>query len=166
MSNTDQPHCPDLEKGQIIPAFTLPGADGMPHSPWDYKQRDHLLLLFLHSSITSETCALLRIYAQHYADFRAEQCAILAITPDPVFINLQTQEKLRLPFPLVSDVQGKTISRYTQWNADTHTLIPSVILANRYNALYEQQSSEDITQLPELQDTLASLNYLNLLCTP
>lgn len=38
---------PLLESGQIIPAFTLPGADGMPHSPWDYKQREHLILLFL-----------------------------------------------------------------------------------------------------------------------
>jgi hypothetical protein len=36
MTNVNQP----LKKpGQIIPAFTLPGADGMPHSPWDYKQR-------------------------------------------------------------------------------------------------------------------------------
>src|SRR5581483_3100790 len=30
---------PLLETGQIIPAFTLPGADGMPYSPWAYKQR-------------------------------------------------------------------------------------------------------------------------------
>lgn len=38
---------PLLEHDSIIPAFSLPGPDGMPHSPWDYKQRENLVLLFL-----------------------------------------------------------------------------------------------------------------------
>jgi hypothetical protein len=40
--------CPYLERGQIIPALSLPGTDGMPHNPWDYNQREHLLLIFCH----------------------------------------------------------------------------------------------------------------------
>ena len=57
MTHTNQP--PHLEVGQIIPAFSLPGADGMPHSPWDYKQRQNLILLFLSSTSSSETRSLL-----------------------------------------------------------------------------------------------------------
>src|SRR5438132_12888541 len=100
MSNTNQQHHPQLEPGQLIPAFTLPGADGMPHSPWDYKQREHLVLLIIRSSTTGESRGLLRAFAQRYADFREEECAILAISPDTVITNLQTQEVLHLPFAL------------------------------------------------------------------
>src|SRR6266571_3753145 len=72
-----------LEKDQIIPAFTLPGGDGMPHSPWDYKQREHLIVLFTPGVKTSEGRALLTAYGEHYKDFREEACSILAITADP-----------------------------------------------------------------------------------
>lgn len=166
MSNTKQPHSPVLETGQIIPAFTLPGADGMPHSPWDYKQRDHLLLLFMPGIAASEVRTLLRTYAQHYTKFREEECALLAITPDPVFSNLQAQEELRLPFSLLSDAQGKVIARYTQWDADAHTLSPCIVQADRYSALYQRWITNSITELPAIQDLLDNLQYLNKLCTP
>ena|SRR5690348_17482914 len=68
-----------LEKDQIIPAFTLPGGDGMPHSPWDYKQRENLIVLFTPDIKTDEGRALLTTYAQYYKDFREEACSILAI---------------------------------------------------------------------------------------
>ncbi|HYX48945.1 MAG TPA: redoxin domain-containing protein, partial [Ktedonobacteraceae bacterium] len=91
MTNTNQSL---LESGQIIPAFSLPGADGMPHSPWDYKQRQHLILLFLCSTSSSETRGLLRTFAKAYSAIRAEQCSILAIAPDKVLDILLTQDEL------------------------------------------------------------------------
>ncbi len=96
-----------LEAGQIIPAFTLPGADGMPYSPWDYKQREHLVLLFTRGTAASETRGLLRAFAQAYKTLREEVCAILAITPDTVIVNLHMQESLNLPFPLLARPQGR-----------------------------------------------------------
>src|SRR5260370_37773232 len=94
MTNTNKPL---LELGQIIPAFTLPGADGMPHSPWDYQQRQHLILLFTRSTSSSESRGLLRSFAKEYSAFREEQCSILGISPDTVFANLHVQEELQLP---------------------------------------------------------------------
>ena len=166
MPDTDQPCCPGLKHGQIIPAFTLPGADGMPHSPWHYKQREHLLLLFLPDIITNTTQDLLRTYTQHYSDFREENCVVLAITAEPVIVNLQVQEILHLPFPLLSDVQSTVISRYTRWDDTTRRLTPSTILADRYGALYQQWQAEHTAELPPIRELLETLVYLNSLCTP
>lgn len=165
MANTDRPFSSGLTRGQIIPAFTLPGADGMPHSPWDYKQRSHLILLFT-STATDEGRALLRTFAQSYATLREEQCALLAITAEPVITNLQAQETLQLPFPLLSDAQGQVIARYTHWDATTHTLTPGIFLADRYSALYEQWIAEHEGEQPPLSELVATLQYLNRLCTP
>jgi peroxiredoxin len=157
---------PALEPGQIIPAFSLPGPDGMPHSPWDYKQREHLILLFVQSATASEGQSLLQDFARKYTEFREEMCAILAITADPVIISLQAQEELRLPFPLLSDPQGNVIARYTNWDSTTRRLLPSIVLADRYGALYQQGTAEKEAELPTITELLESLQYLNKLCTP
>ena len=163
MTNTNQPL---LESGQIIPAFTLPGADGMPHSPWDYKQRQHLILLFTHRTSSSETRSLLHTFAKEYSAFREEQCSILAISPDTVLTNLHTQDELHLPYPLLADPKGEVISRYTLWDATTGRLNPSIVLADRYNALYQHWVAESEVNLPIIEELLESVRYLNKLCTP
>lgn len=163
MSHTAQP---PLETGQIIPAFTLPGADGMPYSPWAYKQREHLLLLFTRSTTTSETRGLLRAFANEYKAFREEACAILVISSDTVLVQLQTQEALHLPFPLLADPKGEVISRYTHWEAASKEITPSIVLADRYNALYQQWTADEEAALSTIAEILTSLEYINKLCTP
>ncbi len=157
---------PVLEQDTIIPAFSLPGPDGMPHSPWDYKQRENLVLLFPKSTTTSEGRGLLRAFAQHFRDFRAENCAILAITADTVLANLEVQEALHLPFPLLANPEGGVIMRYTTWDGTQRKVRPCIVLANRYNALYQQWLAERESDLPSIEELLESLRYLNSLCTP
>lgn len=162
---------PLLEKGQIIPTFTLPGNDNLPHSPWDYKQREHLLLLFVRSSQDTAARSLLQLFARHYKDFREEQCSLLAITTDPVIENMRAQEQLHLPYPLLSDTQGTAIARYTLWDRAQSIFYPCAILADRYNALYQQWLAAEPAvpgerALPSPDELLASLRYLNHLCTP
>jgi peroxiredoxin len=166
MPDTQNTNQPKLEVGQIIPAFTLPGADGMPYSPWTYKQREHLLLLFTRSTISSETRGILRAFAGEYKAFREETCAILAISPDTVITHVETQEALHLPFPLLADPKGEVISRYTRWNSASKEVTPSFVLADRYGALYQQWTTENEADLPPIAELLASLEYMNKLCTP
>ncbi len=166
MSDTNQPFQPLIETGQIIPTFTLPGSDGMPHSPWTYKQREHLLLLFTRSTTDSETRGLLRAFAREYKSFREEECALLAISPDIVFVNLQAQEELNPPFPLLADPKGEVISRYTRWDGATRMVMPSIVLADRYGALYQQWIEEREADLVSIEEILEVLRYLNRLCTP
>jgi peroxiredoxin len=155
-----------LEIGTIIPAFTLPGADSMPHSPWTYKQREHLILLFTRNTTSSETRGLLKAFAHECKALREESCALLAITPATVIANLQLQEELALPYPLLADPRGEVIAKYTQWDASSRELRPSIVLADRYNALYQQWTAEHEADLPGFEELLESLRYLNKLCTP
>jgi peroxiredoxin len=154
-----------MERGQIIPAFSLPGTDGMPHSPWDYKQREHLLLIFCHGT-TQKGQDLLQTFAQYYRALREERCALLAITTDPVITNAQTRAELHLPFPLLADVNRQAIQRYTYSDAHSTQFKPCIVLSDRYNALYERWIELDEMDLPASTAILAALQYLNNLCTP
>lgn len=164
--STSSSYVPKLHPEEILPAFTLPGADGMPHSPWNYKQREHLVLLFMRSATSNETRGLLRAFAQQYTAFREEYCAILAITPATVIANLAVQEELNLPFPLLADPSGNVTTRYTYRDGTNGTIIPCSVLADRYNAVYRQWVAEQEANLPPIEELLASLQYINKLCTP
>ena len=153
-----------LERGQIIPAFSLSGNDGMPHSPWDYKQREHLLLIFCDAT-TQQGSTLLQTFAQYYRALREESCAVLAITANPVITNSQISEELHLPFPLLADVNRRVIQRYTDYDAYSNQFKPCIVLADRYNALYERWIEFDGKDLPTSTEILASLQYMNNLCS-
>ena len=157
---------PHFERDAIIPAFILPGPDGTPHSPWDYKQRENLLIVITRSVTTHESRELLRFFAQHASTLREEMCAILALSPDTVITNLEAQENLHLPFPLLADPTGKVISYYTQWNTVHRTLTPSMILANRYNAFYQRWTLEREGEAQPIAEIIDALHYLNNLCVP
>jgi peroxiredoxin len=167
---------PRLVAGQIIPAFELPGADGMPYSPWTYKQRENLVLIFLQKPTTEPARHLLSAFAREYKTFREENCAILAITATNVFTNLLLLETIpdgrnelgpyTLQFPLLADPNGEVIARYTRWDRTNKTLAPSIVLADRYNALYQQWIAEREEDLPSIKEILEDLRYLNGLCTP
>jgi peroxiredoxin len=160
----DKSSCPQLERGQIIPAFSLPGTDGMPHSPWDYKQREHLLLIFCDGT-TQQGHTLLQTCAQHYRALRKENCALLAITAHPVITNVQLSEELHLPFPLLADVNQRTIQRYTYCDAHSSQFKTCIVLADRYNALYECWIESNEKDLPTSTEILASLQYMNNQCS-
>lgn len=157
---------PFLRTGEIIPAFSLPGADGMPHSPWDYKQREHLVILLVTSFSDSEASGVSKEFKRQYRRFREEDCAVVGIAADPVIEHVRIQEKLQLPFPLLADPQGEVIARYTYWDSKMHSATPSLVLADRYGALYAQWIAEHEAELPPIEELLKDLDYLNKLCTP
>lgn len=161
---SEQPQ-PLLQAGTLVPAFSLPGADGMPHSPWDYKQREHLLIVVLSSTGTSEARGVLRELKQQYRVLREEECAVLALTADTVIGHLSAQEELQLPFALLADPQGTVIARYTYWDAQARLAQPTLVLANRYGVLIKQWITEREADLPPLALVLEDLQYLNRLCT-
>lgn len=159
-------HQPFLRMGEVIPAFSLPGADGMPHSPWDYKQREHLILILLAKATSSEAHGILREFKRRYRDLREEECAVLVLTTETVMTHLRVQEELQLPFALLADPQGEAMARYTYRDSATGRPLSSIVLANRYGAFYAQWIAEHEAELPSIDVLLEDLQYMNKLCTP
>jgi peroxiredoxin len=163
MSEQFQPFLPLRE---VVPAFVLPGPDGMPHGPWDYKQRENLALLFLSSATTDEARTLLSEWKQQYRTLRVEGCAVLVVTADPVIVHTQVQEELQLPFPLLADPRYSVLERYTRRDEASGVFLPSVALTNRFGVLQAQWIAEYAAMLPGMQVLLEELRYLNNLCNP
>ena len=77
-----------------------------------------------------------------------------------------TQSELHLPYPLLADPKGEVFSQYTRRDSTMDYYYPCLVLADRYNALYQQWIAEREADLPRIDELLDSLQYLNKLCTP
>ena len=71
-----------------------------------------------------------------------------------------------MPFPLLADPKGEVIGRYTGWDAEKRLVMPSIVLADRYGALFRQWVGEKEENLVSIEEILETLRYLNRLCTP
>jgi hypothetical protein len=61
---------------------------------------------------------------------------------------------------LLADPMGEVIGRYTGWDAEKRVVLPSIVLADRYGALFRQwvEKEEELVGIEEILETLRYLN--------
>jgi peroxiredoxin len=153
-----------IDAGEMLPLFTLPAADGRLVSLWSYKQREQVVLLLLPDLVSADARRLLRAYSAAYPDFRAEKTEVLALLPlAPEQLALE-QARLSVLFPLLADATGETLKRLASWDAASQTPEPTVLVADRYGALYTRYSAPEAADLPAPDEVLKDLEYIAIQC--
>ncbi len=98
--------------GEPAPEFELPSSTGETVRLSDFRRKSEVVLFFYpkdHSpACTMEACAF-RDSHQAFRDFGAE---VIGISADPADSHRRFVERLRLPFLLLSDVDGSVQTRY------------------------------------------------------
>lgn len=103
-----------IKVGQKAPNFTLPDQDGKMHSLSDYLGKKVLLYFYPKDDTpgcTTEACN----FRDGYEEFKKMGLVILGVSKDAVKSHKRFAEKFSLPFPLLSDEEGKVIERYGSW---------------------------------------------------
>lgn len=104
-----------------LPTFHLPDVHGHEISLWDYKQQQPVVLVFCNADCE----AILRSFAESYAEYRDAGAEVLAIVPQPPPADSPW------PFPVLIDVGGRISARYVE-NA------PAVLVLDSYNTLHQR----------------------------
>ena len=55
---------------------------------------------------------------------------------------------------------------YAGWDAENRVVMPSIVLADRYGALFRQWVEEKEESLVGIEEILETLRYMNRLCRP
>ena len=103
-----------LEVGTKAPAFTLPDKDGNPVSLSDYLGKKVVLYFYPKDSTpgcTAEACSL----RDGLDDLVAAGYAVVGVSADSTASHRRFKEKQGLNFPLVADVERKTIEAFGAW---------------------------------------------------
>ncbi len=149
--------------GEALPYFELPGSQNGPLSPWRFKGRRNLVLVFTGDDECEPCRQLLRGFAQRYRDFVAEEAEVLGVVPVSRSRAQQMAQTLGLPFPLLADEDGSVRLRYgAQGGGD---LVGVVYVADRFGELHERWLVEPgQPSLPVADEALARLRFLEIQC--
>ena len=96
------------------PQFSLEDQNGKVHSLKDYLGKKVLLYFYPKDDTpgcTTEACS----FRDNYKALSASGLVVLGMSKDSVKSHKKFAEKFELPFPLLSDTDGKTCEAYGVW---------------------------------------------------
>jgi hypothetical protein len=70
-------------------------------------------------------------------------------------------QKLRLPFPLLSDARGELAKRHGLWNAEEGVAVPSIVVVDRSGEIRYLYAGTDFADRPGDEEILAALDELD-----
>ena len=102
---------PHLAVGQPAPDFTLPDADGRPVSLTDFRGR-RVIVYFYPTAMTAGCTTQACDFRDNLSELDGAGISVLGISPDGVAKLAKFREEQDLTFPLLSDVDKKTLTAY------------------------------------------------------
>ncbi len=156
-----------LRAGQLLPNFRLPSVnrDGQV-GPWDYKQHRNLVIIFFRSAECQKCKQLLRETAERYGDYEQKEAEVLAISTDESDRLRHLAQDLALPFPVLSDSDGKVTDLYLKHpdGISEKTFDVAIFVADRWGALFSTKSIEIDDDLPVEAEVREWLEFIELQC--
>ena len=164
---TAQTEVEKLKTGRLLPNFRLSAAnrDGQV-GPWDYKQHRNLVLIFFRSAECQKCKQLLREIAEHYGDYKEKEAEVLAISTEEIGRLRQLTQDLALPFPVLSDSDGKATDLYLKHPEEVSdkTFDVAIFVADRWGALFSTKRIEIDHDLPVEAEVREWLEFIELQC--
>ncbi len=115
-----------------------------------------------HQRSAFQACApfrqLLRDLAKGYTEYPQLNAEVLAISQNGIEELGQLQRELDLPFPLLSDVEGRVLSAYIgQATGGIHET--AILVADRWGSLYNKATAADADASPGEEDPRLAILY-------
>jgi len=126
--------------------------------------RKNLVMLFCHGGECSLCRESLKMCAENYKELVKLEAEMVAISSDSLDMMRNLSDELDLPYPLLSDPEGRVIEKYTYWRGDEKATLPSVFVRDRYGAPYYQFMANNIAELPERAEILRWLDFIQRQC--
>lgn len=105
---------PKVKLNQKAPLFKLPDQNGKMHSLSVYRGKWVLVYFYPKDNTpgcTKEACG----FSEALPDFKKSKAIILGISADSVASHKKFSDKHELTFPILSDIDKKTIGDYGVW---------------------------------------------------
>lgn len=101
-----------VDIGKPAPDFALPDQDGNTVKLSDYKDKRHVLLVFVRGDWCPTCHIMLRSYEKNREKFAEKNIMLLALGPDDVGVNKTMMEKLGLEYKILSDARLEAAKSY------------------------------------------------------
>jgi peroxiredoxin Q/BCP len=103
-----------LKPGDIAPDFSLPDGEGRMVNLADFRGQQVVLYFYPRDNTpgcTKEACS----FRDAYADYQSNQVVVLGVSTDDAKAHTKFSTKFNLPFPLLTDAEGKVATAYDSY---------------------------------------------------
>lgn len=100
------------KKGTTAPDFALPDQFGNLVQLSDYKNKRHVLVIFVRGNWCPYCHMVMRTYMRNNHKFNKKNILLLTVGPDPVGINKEMAKNLGLEYKVLSDDKMRTANQY------------------------------------------------------
>lgn len=101
-----------LKVGDQAPSFSLPASNGTTVRLADFRDKRKVVLAFFPKAFTGVCSREMAGLRDHQSQFDDSGAQVLGISLDRLEIQTKFADSLKLPFPLLSDRDGKTAAAY------------------------------------------------------
>jgi PAS domain S-box-containing protein len=101
-----------VQVGKQASEFELPDQNGEIVKLSDFKNKRHLLVIFVRGDWCPGCHMMLRTYEKNNTKFKEKNILVMAIGPDPVGVNRGMVERLGLDFKVLADERQRTAMTY------------------------------------------------------
>ena len=84
--------------------------------------------------------------------------SLVGISVDPIENNQSMVEKLLLPFPLLSDPEGRVIKKWSVWNASEAIAKPSIFAIRKDGSIAWAYVGRDFADRPTDDELFSSIH--------
>lgn len=109
-----------VDVGKPVPDFSLPDHEGKPISTSDFRNKQHMLLLFVRGDWCPSCHIMLRTYEKNREKFQDKNVFLLAVGPDPEGVNKQMANNLGLEYRILSDTKQEVVQRFGIQMQESH----------------------------------------------
>ncbi|MEY2693250.1 MAG: hypothetical protein RIT03_1641 [Bacteroidota bacterium] len=117
-----------LKKGDQAPQFSALDQDGTRHQLADYAGKKLIVFFYPKANTpgcTAEACDL----RDHYAEFTAQNYALLGVSADNAKAQANFRNKFEFPFPLLADDDKAVIEAFGVWG-------PKKFMGKEYDGIH------------------------------
>lgn len=148
-------------KGQRLRDFELRSANDRSIRLSDYRGRSNLVLIFADGR--KQTIELLSQLATAYEHVKDEGAEILTIGQDSREQCANFKERLRLPFPILADEDGR-IHREVGAVDEQGRAAAAIYITDRFGEVFGIYRTREGNKLPTVADLLNWLEFVNSQC--
>jgi peroxiredoxin len=102
-----------LKVGDPAPEFSLPDQDGKPVTLSKALESGPVILAFYPKAFTSGCTKQNSSFRDHFTDVAGKGAQVFGVSTDDVATQKRFHDELKLPYPLLSDADGKVSKQYS-----------------------------------------------------
>ncbi|MEJ2008097.1 MAG: redoxin domain-containing protein [Acidobacteriota bacterium] len=149
--------------GELLPDVGLVSAEGRQVRLSDYRGRLNLVVILAGGMDDENLLRLLGEAAGKHADITGEEAEVILILTKDRSGRTPLGVRVDWPFVVLMDSNGHAHRLFDTLDADG-TAIPAVFIADRFGEIYAEYSSKERQQLPQINEVLQWLFFINSQC--